>query len=36
MASVASRWVVPEQHVQAEGAPSFDVAWELMSTVELR
>jgi hypothetical protein len=33
---VASRWVVLEQHVQAEGAPSFDVAWQVMSTAELR
>ena len=34
--AVASRWVVLEQQMQSETAPSFDVAWQVMQTAALR
>lgn len=36
VAPAASRWLVLEQHVQSESAPSFDVAWQVMQTAALR
>jgi hypothetical protein len=32
---MASKWLVLEQRVQSETAPSFDVAWQVMQTAEL-
>jgi hypothetical protein len=33
---VASKWLVLEQHMQSEAAPSFEVAWHVMATATLR
>jgi hypothetical protein len=36
VAPVASKWLVLEQQVQSETAPSFDLAWHVMQTAVVR
>jgi hypothetical protein len=33
---VAPKWLVLEQQVQSDTAPSFDIAWQVMTTAALR